>query len=501
MKWNVIIHLVPKSNYTNQNLEFANFSTTSEECSQSLDSNLFSCHKPICDKKCENDDGEDNAKNRECNDDKHTADDEAEENSVDDGDNCNKDGENHITYGVLFAMGIISLLGNGAAIMYEIRTLTKRPTRKAKEEKIYNMLVLNLCFADLLMGIYLITASLSYLLNQPIALNFNLCTALGIISTLSIQVSMSVLVIISAYRLYSVLYPFKPIRIKVAVILMVLIWIVWLVVAIVPVFNETLFAHKFTRAVIAYPEDKEAGWNSSCKPKFALHCIQSIIKNVEILANASIPNDSLFSKVISQSNKHQTNEVMVQLLTSFNLVDLEKNRMGFLGYYGGSKLCTIDIFFTKEDRHTAVFSLVLLSSSFIGYWCIAILYSLIFKNISTSELKSFFPCVPKSSSFKKRKDGPRTQTIVNENRQIFVRIFVIVVTDLICGIFVCLIGLGYFFYSLTDPNCIQKSGEDFHEWADKVAMIVLPLNSVINPYIYSSHLWRKVCCCCKKKVL
>ena len=93
---------------------------------------------------------------------------------------------------------------------------------------------------------------------------------------------------------------------------------------------------------------------------------------------------------------------------------------------------------------------------------------------------------------------PQTQTIVNENRQIFVRIFVIVVTEVICGIFVCLIGLGYFFYSLSDPDCIQKSGKAFHEWADMVTMIALPLNSVINPYIYSSHLWRKVCCCCKK---
>ena len=64
--------------------------------------------------------------------------------------------------------------------------------------------------------------------------------------------------------------------------------------------------------------------------------------------------------------------------------------MKFLEYYGGGKLCTIDIFFTKEDGHTAVFLLVLLSSSFIGYWCIAIVYLLIFKNISTSELKSFF---------------------------------------------------------------------------------------------------------------
>ena len=506
VKWNVTIQLRLTSNTTNHSLEFADFSTSSEECSHSLDSNLFS-RKRICAEKYENDDGEDNAENRNSDDDKNTDNDNADGNNTDDGYNCSRHkpkGENQLTYSyaVFIAMGIISLLGNGAAIMYEIRTFTKQSTRKAKEEKIYNMLVLNLCFADLLMGIYLIIFSLSYLLQHFYCFNINLCNALGIISTLSIQVSMSVIVVTAAYRLYSVLYPFKPIRIKVAVILMVLIWIVWLVVAIVPVFNETLFAHKFTREVIAYPKDKETICKSSGKPKFPIHSMSNIINNVEILANASIPNDSLFSRVISQSNKHQTHEVMVQLLTSFNLIDLEKSRMEFLGYYRIIRGCSVDIFFTAKDGYNKVFSLVLLSSSITGYLFVAIVYSFIFKNISTSELKSFLPCVSKNSSFKERKELPQTQTRVDEDRQIFVRIFVIVVTDVIFGIFVCLVGFGYFFYSLANPDSLLERGKNFrnsfYKWAIIVTMVLFPLNSVINPYIYCSHLWRKVCCCYKK---
>ena len=189
---------------------------------------------------------------------------------------------------------------------------------------------------------------------------------------------------------------------------------------------------------------------------------------------------------------------MVQLLTSFNLVDLEKSRMEFLGYYRINRGCSVDIFFTAKDGYNKVFSLVLLSSSITCYLFVAIVYSLIFKNISTSELKSFFPCVSKNSSFKKRKEQPQTQTRVYENRQIFVRIFVIVATDVICGIFVCLVGFGYFFYTLADSGCLPESGKNFHKWARIVTMVLFPLNSVINPYIYSSHLWRKVCCCYNK---
>ena len=502
VKWNVTIQLVPRSNTTNQSLECTGFLTTPEERSRSLESNLFSSFEQICAEKCDNDDVKGGVENRNSDDDNNTDDDKAERNCSNDGCNCNDDVErnsdNHIRrmYGVLVAMGIISLLGNGVAIMYEIRTLTKRSTRKTKEEKTYNILVLNLCFADLLMGIYLIILALSYL-NHSNRVNFNLCNALGIISTLSIQVSMSVLVIISAYRLYSVLYPFKSIRIKVAVILMVLIWIVWLVVAIIPVFDETLFAHKFTRAVLAYPIPDPKDEEIRCMSPTAKFPVHSIINSVEVLAKASIPNDTLFSRVISQSNKHQTNDVMVQLLTSFNLVDLEKSRIEFLGYYTSDRGCSIDIFFAAEDGYNAFFSLVLLSCSITGYLFIAIVYSLIFKNISTSELKSFFPCVSKNFSFKKRKELPQTQTRVDEDRQIFVRIFVIVVTDVIFGIFVCFVGLGYFIYTLTDPNCFLERMK-FKDLAKTLTLMMFSLNSVINPYIYSSHLWRKVCCCCKK---
>ena len=130
MKWNVTIQMGLKSNTTNQSLECTDFLTSSEKCSRSLDSNLFFSHKQICAEKCKKDDGkddaEDGAENRNSDDGSNTDDDKAEGNCIGGGCNCNNDVErnsdNHIRrmYGVLVAMEIISLLGNGAAIMYEI---------------------------------------------------------------------------------------------------------------------------------------------------------------------------------------------------------------------------------------------------------------------------------------------------------------------------------------------------------------------------------------------
>ena len=86
------------------------------------------------------------------------------------------------------------------------------------------MLMLNLCLADVLMAIYLIVLpnTLKHSSSPERATSLT-CDALGVTSVLSLQVSMSILVIISAYRSFSVLYLYKHIHAKASVILIVLV--------------------------------------------------------------------------------------------------------------------------------------------------------------------------------------------------------------------------------------------------------------------------------------
>ena len=115
----------------------------------------------------------------------------------------------HIFPVIVIAFAVISLLGNGITIIHEIQTLIKLKDTPpdAKEKKLYKILVLNLCFADLLMAIYLIAFLIAKITFERIS--SDLCNTIGVTSALSTQASVSILVIITGYRLHGVLFPFK----------------------------------------------------------------------------------------------------------------------------------------------------------------------------------------------------------------------------------------------------------------------------------------------------
>ena len=396
-------------------------------------------------------------------------------------------------------MGVLSLLGNLVALIYEIKTLMQLSKQDAKEAKIYNILVLNLCFADVLMAIYLIVLpnTLKHSFRSERATSLT-CDALGVTSVLSSQVSMSILVIISAYRLFSVLHPYKHIHVKMSVILIVLVWFIWLLVAIVPLLNETVLKHGFTRGIMVCPKGDNV---CNCTKRSSPQSVQKLSKIVQVLENGLVSENNLYSQVIKRVNDYQTNEVALQLLNSFNLVDMKCDDIYLIDYYTSFRACTVDLFFAN-DHSTAhkAFSLVLITSSLAGYFFILIAYLIILKRISSSRIKNLIPCMRKKVSPKQARSEPQTQKIKNENKGVYIRILVICVTDVICGIIVCVVGLVYFFDSIITPECWLSNFESFKHRAPIVAIVFFPLNSVINPYIYCFHLLQKSLKCCKTQV-
>ena len=395
--------------------------------------------------------------------------------------------------------GVLSLLGNLIALIYEIKTLMQLSNRDAKEAKIYNMLVLNLCLADVLMAIYLIVlpTTLKHS-SRPERATSPICDALGVTSVLSLQVSMSILVIISAYRLFSVLYPYKHIHVKVTVILIVLVWFIWLIVAIVPLLNETVLAHDFTRGIMVCPKgDNVCNFTETSRPR----SLQKITTNVQDLENGLVSENNLHSQVIERVNDYQTNEVALQLLNSFNLVDMERNDIYLIDYYSSFRACTVDLFFTNNHptAHTA-FSLVLITSSLAGYFFILIAYLIMLKRIFSFRIKNLIPCIRRKVSPEQARREPQTQKIKNENKQVFVRILVICVTDVICGIIVCVVGLLHYLDSIITPECSRSNFKVFKQLAPIIVIVFFPLNSVINPYIYCFHLLQHLLKSCKTQV-
>ena len=109
-------------------------------------------------------------------------------------------------------LGLIALVGNLVVIYGKIMNLRKNQNKDIKIQ-IYHTLVLNLAFADLLMGIYLTANSFEIKRKVDIGVYFSeygLCNALASITAVSSQVSITTLLII-IYRLVGVTKPFNPI--------------------------------------------------------------------------------------------------------------------------------------------------------------------------------------------------------------------------------------------------------------------------------------------------
>ena len=391
----------------------------------------------------------------------------------------------HIIQFFIIAFAIISLLGNGITIIHEIQTLIKLKDMPpdAKEKKLYKILVSNLCFADLLMATYILTLSITKLTFERIS--SDLCNTIGVISVLSMQASVSILVIITSYRLYGVLFPFKHVNIKLAVFLLVFVWIVWIVVVSLPLFNESLFAFEFTREIESNSVDGEKSFTER---------ITKVTRTVQHLASAINATDDLFSQVLVTANKFQTNEVAVQVLKSFNLVNFEQNT-NLVNYYSLKFGCTMEFLIDARNTTTTYFSLFLLSFDLVCYLYILIAYLIMLKNISKLCFFSILPCL--SLRYFSEEQEQNVPKAINENKQVSLQILIIIVTDLICGIAICFVGLGYYFQGLVSDCSHNRSYGDI---ATPFIMMLFPLNSVINPYIYSFHLWKAIYRRCKQRL-
>ena len=386
-------------------------------------------------------------------------------------------------YLVILTLGLVCIFGNGITISQEIKSLVKRKLTGAKERKVYRILVLNLCVADFLMGVYLIIGAIGYKIDPK---NVSLCNVIGVITSLSMQTSATILTTITAYRLKSILFPYKLISVKFIAFLLVVIWFAWAIIVSLPLFNETLFRYEFTKTIIVNRSDGAI--------KIELHRFISSIQTLVQAVNCTTYEP--FCQLLNALPHFLNNEVAIQLLKSFNFVDFNQEETDFLNFYHLTGGCTVPIIFEAKKITTVYFSFFLIFFNLLEYLFILIAYVIMCLKISTSRFKKFCLCISHKNSLKEQR--PEIPQIIFENKLVYTRIFVVVVTDLICGMLICLIGVTYYFDSFS-YNCVTN--RNFRSWAILIAMLLFPLNSIINPYIYSFRLWKKLLKRCKQLLL
>ena len=377
-------------------------------------------------------------------------------------------------------MGILAFVGNGMVIVHEIKSLRKRSKKSnlSKEKNIYKFLVLNLSLADFLMSVYLIVYSvaLQYTPNSSTVIDVNLCGALGVMSVLSSQVSVTVLVVISAYRLRAIIYPYKQVRMKLPIILISLAWVFWLVVAAFPLFNIEVI---FTRGVFLHDET-----NLRQTTRMPFWRIRESIGEL----TSHINDTSDFGRLLHALSKFPSKQISFQVLSSFGFVDFETDNWNLIGYYDSRRGCTLEVL-TLAKHQFSYFSMACLLYNFLSFLFILIAYAVVLRDLSLTR-----HCMSSCFSKIEKRNSAHVDNTSTENKKVYYRIFLVVFTDMFCWMPVCVIGLIYFVKSITIPDFYSTGWIPFPREAIPLVVVALvPINSVVNPYIYSYHFWKKIC--------
>ena len=383
---------------------------------------------------------------------------------------------------LLLILGLLCLLGNSVVIVDKIISFRKKQ-QKDKEIQIYHILVLNLALADLLMGIYLTAigfeikhkASIGVYFSEPI-----ICNALGIISTVSSQVSITILFIISFYRLIGVIKPYKSLHLRVIVTVVSLTWLIWLVVAAMPLIPLKPLKKVFT---FGFVKNRQIDRDSV----IAFAKLAFFIEERMLPGFVNIPE---VKSVLQNVIEFPTSSVFQKFSASLGWIRFEPENWKLVGFYDSKYLCSTDFVVDDDVKHLYdYFDLTLVFCNLTISLAIMIAYVLITIKLSDENSGAFFAnCKWFSGNFccTCEKLGHSNDVRLAENRKLFRRISIIILTDVACWVPICVMSIVNWQFPSKNTEEILKHSISFNT----VILILVPLNSILNPYIYSVHLWK-----------
>ena len=385
---------------------------------------------------------------------------------------------------IFLLLGFIALVGNFIVIYDKIMNLRKNQN-KDKEIRIYHTLVLNLAFADLLMGIYLTAISLEIKRKVDVNVYFSengLCNVLAIINSVSSQVSITTLFIISFYRLVGVMKPFKKQHLKSVITVIIFTWIVWLVIAILPLIPLESFQTTFT---VGLAKDYKYEKNSFIEYQYFVH----------ILQRETIPsytNTSEVTSVLHAVAQFPAPKVMEKLSIALGWVEFEKENWSTVGVYNYPYACLPSFFLSSEEyyRNLNNFKLTFVLYNLVVSVVISMFYVSVTMRLCTPNSlrlrqgKCCMFCRQNTMPSQERHDFKST-----ENRRMFKRISYIVLTDVAVWIPLCIAALVIWHV----PQAEIYDLEEFFDYLiplDIISLLVVPLNSILNPFLYSCYMWK-----------
>ena len=383
-------------------------------------------------------------------------------------DECNDSCSREILGGrvlkcVCWFLGILAVVFNCITMTHGATSILKCQTDKMMISKVLMSLI---GLGDFLIGIYLVLLSIydsiilrnEYCKNQPVWLSGTPCMILGIISTVGSQLSLFSMTALSCIRAYGLLRDKMtipgPVNRKVVVIVTTLalaIVTVSLVIALTPLvpsfedyFVQGMYYDPSYRVMIGFPNKD---------------------RHIQILR-------AYYDRNITDLSWGEIGEKMNGMFSQYH-GNITKYPVHF---YGNDGVCLFKYFVRSDDARRSRNPLETDSVDKKGdiiVWTM-LLVNLICFAVITGCYTAIIWDTLKSTKQSGQQDRPDRQ---KENRAMQNRITFIIVTDFLCWVpFIIISGL-------------HNNGHiDASNWYVPFAMIVLPLNSVINPIIYDKLL-------------
>ena len=350
-----------------------------------------------------------------------------------------------------WVIGIMGVVFNTILLYKSITGVSKITTSSALLNR---ALIIVISMGDDIIGWYLIIIVLSHhLLGYNFCINHrewlvsNLCQFLGVSSTVGSQISLFAMTALSLCRLFTIArkgiripQPIRKRNVGFVLLLASVIVTVGMVIAIIPILD--VYREKFVNAI--YVKDNPVFKGFTTKSDFFK--LSSAIYG----RNSTNPR---FTPVVTWNNLEK---IIIDELFTNEYKTFETNNLSF---YGNDAVCLFK-YFVKDDDPQATFSWTILSVNFGCFVVITASYMIV--NITSI----------KSANTAASRQQPGTGK-VNRNVRLQQKISAIILTDFLCWIpFIV--------------TCLLHTGGliDASETYGIYSIILLPMNSVINPLLY-----------------
>ena len=332
----------------------------------------------------------------------------------------------------------------------------------------YNlMFVTHLSFSDMIYGFVLsaitffsISFSGDYCFNDFEWRSSIKCKVIGALTLLSSQTSLNILVLMTSFRVYTVIKPFESLDSKKKLIrfFLLLCWFLSFLLAITPIVLDKEFLQEMVISSNIFLNNRKS--DRIIKPD-EFYSLAENIENIWTASNpSSIPTSMSISNVRNFDNwffnskdfKMQNPNTSMNVLLTF-------------GFYSSSPVCLPD--FYSKSFFASKFSVALMTFNLL-----LILFILAGYIVISYKVKSTL--VDKNFKVSRHKTSAKRYNRSEKERALMIRTLLIVVTDISCWLPVIVFSFAsYFGYEL--PEIVHPL----------TSIVLLPINSLINPILYS----------------